>query len=306
MRIVRAEETIPHKGVIRLHHITDLHVGAPDFDEAAFIKRRDLIEIDPDARWTMGGDGGDLIRHNDPRYEVSSLHKRYREATDVGYATREHLVELFSPIVDKCWAWADGNHENKLNKFYGGNFGVEVCCDLGIESKFVGYRGFLALKAIVGTRKAVMPLLLDIQHGWQTGRLKGGFLVQAERELGMTEADVVLRGHNHQPAAHSFITIGVTGGGRGKIIQRMRTVVNGGCWRTGYRDDLKDIDRNKLSEVEGDLWSETKGFRTERVGGPVISLMFEQGSGEKGRSFRSAVINHTIIEGEIDERTLGL
>jgi hypothetical protein len=242
------QEKIPHKGLLRFHHITDLHVGAPDFDEKGFLERRKLIEKDPLARWTMGGDGGDLIRHNDPRYEVSSLHKRYRTATDIKYAAREHLAELFEPIKDKCWAWADGNHENKLNKFYGGNFGVEVCCDLGLEDKYVGYRGFVAVTVTIGRRLSVMPMLIDIQHGWQTGRLKGGFLVQAERELGITEADLVVRGHNHQPAAHSFITLGVSGGGRGRVVQRMRTVINGGCWRTGYRSDLKAVNRNKLSE----------------------------------------------------------
>src|SRR5262249_45102188 len=150
-------------------------------------ERRRLIEDDPQARWVMGGDAGDLIRHNDPRYEVSSLDKRYRTATDIRYATREHLAELFEPIKDKCWAWADGNHENKLNKFYGGNFGVEVCCDLGLEDKYVGYRGFARILCTVGGRKAVLPLLVDVQHGWQIGRLKGAFLVQAEREIGMTE-----------------------------------------------------------------------------------------------------------------------
>lgn len=306
MRIVRVAEKVAHKGVIRLHHLTDLHCGAPDFDEQAFIERRNLIEDDPYARWTMGGDGGDLIRHNDPRYEITSLARRYREATDVAYATREHLRELFDPIKDKCWAWADGNHENKLNKFNGGSFGVEVCCDLGLEAKYVGYRGFVLITATIGARRSNMPLLIDLQHGWQTGRLKGGFLVQAERELGITEADIVLRGHNHQPAAHSFVTIGVSGGGRGRVVQRSRTVLNGGCWRIGYRDDLKEINKHKLSEVEGDMWSETKGYRTEKVGGPVLSLIFNQGFSGRTNSYQPCGITHTIIEGEISEATLGL
>lgn len=309
MRIVRVEEKVPHQGVLRLHHVTDCHLGAPDVDEEALRERVALIAQDPQARWTMGGDGGDLIRHNDPRYEISSLHPRYRTATDIRYATREHLAEIFEPIKDKCWGWADGNHENKLNKFYGGNFSVEVCCDLGIEDRFLGYRGFVAVTVTVGTRGCRLPVLVDLQHGWQVGRLKGAFLVQAERELGMTDADVVLRGHNHQPAAHVFATLGVTHAGRGssRVVQRGRTVLNGGCWRKGFRDNLAPVNRNKLSEVEGDLWQETMGYRGEPVGGPVLVLRFDQGKGvDKNGYERRAQVSHTIVEGLVDAQSLGL
>ncbi|MBI3936435.1 MAG: hypothetical protein HY323_05615 [Betaproteobacteria bacterium] len=307
MRIVRIAERVPHQGVIRLHHLTDLHAGAPDFAEAEFLERRALIEADPWARWTMGGDGGDLIRHSDPRYELTSLHPRYRQATDIRYTTREHLVELFQPIKDKCWGWADGNHERQLDKFYGGKFGVEVCCDLGLESRYLGYRGFAAVSVTVGQRDAHMGLLIDLQHGWQAGRLKGAFLVQAERELGMTDADVVLRGHNHQPAGRVFATLGVThpGRGPGRVVKRMRTVINGGSWRAGYRDDLAPVDPSRLGEVEGDLWSETKGYRLEPIGGPVLILRFDQGYTSR-RGYRPCGVEHTLVEGRIDAQNLGL
>lgn len=304
MRLVRVTETVPHGGTIRLHHLTDLHAGAPDFDEDAFVERRSLIENDPDARWTMGGDGGDLIRHNDRRYQPTELHSRYRTANDVRYATREHLRDLFYPIRDKCWGWADGNHERALDNHYGGKFGVEVCCDLGIEARYVGYRGFVHVAANVGKRGAGLGILIDLQHGWQTGRSKGGPMVQAERELGMTDADVVLRGHNHAPASHVFATLGVNNGVT-QIVPRHRSVINGGCWRRGYRADLEPIDRNRLSEVEGDLWGESKGFRAEPIGGAVLSLRFDQGRAGDGRG-RSASIEHTIISGVVTGQSLGL
>jgi hypothetical protein len=311
MRLVTLEEKLPNRGVIRLHHLTDLHLGAPDVDEHGLRERVGLIAQDPQARWTMGGDGGDLIRHNDRRYQPTELHPRYRQATDIRLATREHLAELLDPIKGKCWGWADGNHERAMDEHFGGKFGVEVCCDLNVESRYVGYRGLVHV-AVTLSASSRMALLLDLQHGWQAGRLKGAPMVQAERELGMTEADVVLRGHNHSPAAHVFATLGVSGHGRDgerHIVKRLRTVVNGGTWRTGYRADLAPVNRNRISEVEGDLWQETKGYRAEPVGGPVLILRFDKGAGVNGRgdgARRPASIEHTIIEGTVTAETLGL
>jgi hypothetical protein len=256
-----------------------------------------MISEDGQARWTMGGDGGDLIRHNDRRYSPTELHHRYRQATDIRLATREHLAELFEPIKDKCWAWADGNHERKMDEVFGGKFGVEVCCDLGIESRYVGYRGMVHVSfQLTKTQKAGQ--LIDIQHGWQTGRLKGAFLVQMERELGMTEADIVLRGHNHQPNGHVFATLGVNQD-RTRAVKRPRSVVNGGAWRTGYRDDLAPVNANRLSEVEGDLWGETKGYRAEPVGGPVLVIRFREGTGRDTGLSQAQETTHTLIKGEI-------
>lgn len=309
MRIVRVEESWPDSSTkLRFHHLTDLHVGAPDFDEEAFLERRALIERDPHARWGMGGDGGDLIRHNDRRYQPTELHPRYRQASDIRHASREHLRELFEPIADKCWYWADGNHERKMDEHYGGKFGVEVCCDLGVEARYVGYRGFVHIGFDIGSSRTSQ--LIDVQHGWQSGRLKGAFLVQAERELGATDADIVVRGHNHQPAAHTFVTLGITkpgNGGRSYVRQRKRSVLNGGTWRAGYRDDLEAIHASRISEVEGDMWGETKGYRVEPIGGPVLVLSPHAGYGNTAtRNNKSAHVEHTIVEGHITADSLGL
>lgn len=304
MRVVRVTEEVPTGGRINFHHITDTHFGAPDFAEDALLERVALIKADPFARWGFGGDAGELIRHNDPRYEPSSIHPRYRQATDLRAATKEHVVETFAEIVDKCWYWADGNHERAMDKWFGGHFGVEVCCDLGVEDRYVDYRGFCAVT--FQRNQARLPLLIDIQHGWQVGRLKGAPHVQAERELGMTEADLVVRGHNHAPMAHQFQTLAVSSGRRPTVVQRTRTVINGGSWRRGYVEH-EPVNRKKISEVEKASWGETKGFRAEQVGGPVVVFRPEYGYGRKdGFEGKPMSVEHTVIEGRIDAAMLGL
>ena len=308
MRIVRVEETVQNQGHINLHHLTDLHLGAPDFVEEAFRERVKMIEDDPWSRWTMGGDVGDLIKHNDRRYAVSELAPRYRQATDIVLATQQHAVELLKPIADKCVGWSDGNHEKKVDDTFGGHFGPEMCTRLGIERRFVDYRGFVYLSYKIMPRGAYVSQLIDLQHGWQAGRSDGAFVNQCRVELGMTTADIVLRGHNHKPASHTFVTLDVNNNGN-KIIQRPRTVVNGGCWRTGYRDNLAAVSAESLHETERSMWSETKGFRIEPVGGPVLRLGFEAGWGESksNRKSRSCAVSHTVINGNGDlGRLLGL
>lgn len=308
MRIAHVAEPGGLRKIV-LHHLTDLHAGAPDFDEHALRQRIDLIHRDPRARWTMGGDGGELIKPHDKRYSVTAIHPRYRQAPDIRLETREHLVELFQPIAAKCWGWCDGNHERALDEYHGGRFGVETCTLLGVEQRWLGYRGFVHVD-IFATKTARLPVLIDLQHGWQTGRLKGAPHVQAERELGMTDADIVLRGHNHQPMAHQFVTLGVNHGGSQQVRRRTRTVINGGTWRRGYRDGLDPPDPKQLGRVEGDLWGETKGFRAESVGGPVLILTVRHPSirWEAGQKLdkRPLVVEHLVLEGEITEDALNL
>jgi hypothetical protein len=305
MRVVLVKESDADGAGLRridLHHLTDFHVGAPDFDEAELKRRVEMIAKDPYARWTMGGDAGDLIWHRDRRYSPTELHPRYRLATSIRDVSKEHLVEMLSPIADKCWAWADGNHERVVDEHYGGKFGVEVCCALGIEDKWVGYRGFVHVQFNV-TKTQRVGQLIDIQHGWQVGRGKGGPPSMAEREFSTTDADVLLRGHSHQPSSHTFVTLGVNS--KQRIVRRFRTAINGGCWRVGYRDDLAPVDPAELSAVEGDLWHETKGFRAESIGGPVLRFSLGMGVGHNRKHVPPSV-EHTVFDGFIDDRVLGL
>jgi hypothetical protein len=306
MRVVHIEETVPAGTTLRLHHICDTHLGAPDVDEDALKQRIAMIDDDPWARWTFGGDMGDLIRFNDRRYQPTEIHPRYRQAADLKYATLEHAETLFKPIAGKMWGFCDGNHEKKYDDHYGGKFGVELCCNLGVERRYAGYRGFVHVTFKL-TKTQKVAQLIDLQHGWQAGRSQGAFYNQASKELSYTEADIVLRGHSHKPGGVSFPTLGVTADTK-RVQRRHRTVINGGCWRYGYRDNLAPIDRERLSEVEGDLWSETKGFAAELMGGPVLLLRFQHGNsdGRRGRRGYPSGTLHTLVEGEITADTLGL
>lgn len=304
MREVDIVEHVKSGGHLKLWHLTDLHVGAPDFAEKELRYAVSLIEQDPCARWTFGGDGGDLIRHTDRRYKPDELHHRYRNAIDIRYATAEHLLELFDPIRLKCLAWADGNHEEVFDKMYGGKFGCEMATNLGIADRWVDYRGFVKVQVQI-TKTQRLPLFIDIQHGWQAGRRPGAAHNQLELEMGYTDADVLLRGHSHAPLAHPMQTWTMTNGS--SAYQRQRYLINGGSWRRGYTRP-KAVNPNRLSEVEGSLWSERKGFRVGDVGGPVLRIGVRAQSG-RNRPLDPVMPAHfemTAYEGTINEEVLGL
>lgn len=305
MRLVRVDERVPNKSHLHLHHITDTHCGHANFDEDALRERVELIRVDPNARWTFGGDHGELVRFNDRRYEPSLLAPRYRQATDLKLATREHFVELFEPIKDKCWGLCDGNHETAVDKYMGGHALLEACCDLGLEGKWVDYRGLIHARVFL-TKTMQVGVIVDLSHGWQGGRLKGAPQVQMERELGFTDADVILRGHNHQPSAHTWQTLGINHA-IDRIVPRFRTAINGGSWVRSYLDNPKPVDRERLSEVERAGWAERKGFRPEPVGGPVLRITFDYGyPRNQNGTGRALTVTHTTFEGHIDAGVLGI
>lgn len=298
MRVVEHTITCPPGERVALHHITDLHAGAPDFAEEALRERLRLIEQDPLAVVTLGGDHGDLINHRDRRYSITELHPRYRQATDIRWATLEHLEELLSPVSDKIIALADGNHERKMDEHHGGHFGVELAVNLGVANKFVDYRGFVTMTLDNG-HGSMLTQLVDVQHGWQAGRTRGAAANQAEKDFSMTDASIVLRGHSHRPQHETLKTMGVTRKTR-KIVMRPRTYINGGSWRLGYRENLAPISGVKISEVERSMWHETKGFRIEDVGGPVLLLWPDYAN--KG----TGLVQHTVVDSHINSATLGL
>ena len=304
MRIARHTITVPPKTRVAFHFLSDFHLGAPDLAEEALRERVRLIAEDPYAVCVLGGDHGDLIRHTDRRYSPTELAPRYRQSTDIRLATLEHAQEILSPIASKIAGFADGNHERKMDEHYGGHFGVELACNLGVESKFTDYRGYVSLTIRVGAVSLCQDI--QVQHGWQAGRRKGAAANQAELDFSATDADIICRGHSHKPDGDTLRTETLSHG-KVHVLLRPRTWINGGSWRTGFRE-FGPIDRNRLSEVERSMWAEAKGFRLEGVGSPVLLLWPDKGTGthRDGTRGRPAGVEHTLVKGLINEQTLGL
>lgn len=272
MRIIKVREVFSADApYVDLYPIGDTHLGAIDVDEDAL--KRDLKKIaeDPHARILFMGDSGDCITHRDPRFAAGMWSQRYIEAMHheggVIGETVDHVVELFEPVKDKVWGWLSGNHERTVRKHTDREIGNEICAMLGIQSKYMGYGGFLRVewerKSSKGGQQAVT--IIDAAHGWQAGRRSGAKLNQMEVELSYTDADIILRGHSHDRVAQVLQSLHVTTGG---VRDWPRVIAHTGTYKQGWVD-------TDIGETH-DTWEETRGFRkrgSATTGPPVIRIL---------------------------------
>lgn len=97
--------------VLRVYAIGDVHVGSPDFNEAAIRKKLQIIEEDPCAALVLCGDLGD--------YGLKNSKTNVYKATMSPREQQEYILELFRPVVDKISAAVPGNHEERITREIG-------------------------------------------------------------------------------------------------------------------------------------------------------------------------------------------
>lgn len=272
MRLLRVREDFgKNSPSVNLYPIGDTHLGAIDTDEATL--RADIKKIadDPHARIVFMGDCGDCITHRDPRFAAGMWAQRYIEAMHheggVITETVEHVAELFDPVRDKIWAWLSGNHERTIRKHTDREIGNEICTLLGIQSKYLGYGGFIRVEWHRDSTNAgpQAVTVIDAMHGWQGGRRSGAKLNQMEVELSYTDADMILRGHSHDRVAQVVQSLRV---GRNGVQDWPRVIAHTGTYKQGWIDTGNDETH--------DTWEETKGFRkrgSATTGPPVITII---------------------------------
>ena len=91
------------KEIIRVHCLTDIHVGAHEFDLKKFSEAVSTISKDPNAVWFGNGDLLELIP---PNYKISQRGQSI--SPDEQYLA---FLQLVAPIKDKCLFIRGGNHD---------------------------------------------------------------------------------------------------------------------------------------------------------------------------------------------------
>lgn len=290
MRVAHVKETFSAKDVINYYPISDTHLGATECDEAALRDLIHKIKGDPMARWSHGGDIGDLITPKDKRFQAGNVAERYQSKMHrIPDATIEHAVELFKPIADKCWFVGVGNHESSLAAYYDRGIGAEIHSELGLQDRYLGYRGFAVIQFTYdkqgGDNKKTFPLVIDFHHGWQAGRLYGAFHVEAERLLGHSNADIILRGHSHKRQAQKFNSWTISNAQVRTPRAQERLVVCTGTFMRSVKEASNRTD--VISDVQDDTYAERKGYRPQDPLGPpliqIAPVVFERsGNGTGG------------------------
>jgi hypothetical protein len=204
--------------------------------------------------WIGGGDYGDAIIPNDPRFDYNSIDMQYKTPQDqYGF-----LQDLFHPIADKCLGLLDGNHDVIHWKKHCHNYVMEMAKDLGTP--------YLTIDAYIRFYFEKYNVNFDVyaHHGWTGSRTKGGVIARIyDLNTIFPYADLYLMGHVHQlgiadKRASLFID------GKLEIRDKLQWFVFAGSFLRGY---VKD----QVSYVE------EKTYRPSVLGSPILSVTPKRG-----------------------------
>jgi hypothetical protein len=106
--------------------------------------------------------------------------------------------------------------------------------------------------------------------------------LQAERDIGAFDADVICLGHDHQPYSDIFYTHTLrTVGGAWLPYKRPRVIINGGSWVGETEIEKERSGDDPVYTSHAAAWAVAKNFRAEGIGGPVLDIHVDMGMGAK-------------------------
>jgi transposase-like protein len=203
--------TIKSKEKLRIHCLTDIHVGAVEFDLKKFKEAVRIIKRDRNARWFGNGDLLELIP---PGYKA--INQRGQNIPpDEQYLA---FLKLVDPIKDKCLFIRGGNHDF-LRSYTILDF--DVCKTLAAEMNvpYFQYPGYTSVD-IAGS-------VWNIVSGHGKSGAKNGDLELDKLSSVYSDGDVFILGHNHQLYAKPVDSIKIVDG---EESLRRRWYVRGGSF----------------------------------------------------------------------------
>jgi len=278
MRVVHISEQFDTGDEFTLIPTGDWHLGAADCDEAQIRADLKKHQDNPNARLILMGDIGELIGPGDKRWHPQGyMPQRYVDAMldpDGGIPTEtvKHAAEILEPWAGRIWGVASGNHEMTISKHCQRDLMTELAKELGggLFNRLIGYSGFIHVTWTHKVQKKVVgSMKFHIHHGWQTaGRAGSGNLINGmERELGYTDADVLLRGHSHAPRIAQVIPslrVNRTG-----VAEWPRLVASTGTYKVGHIEP-------KAGDHAPTTYETFKNYRHKmpgaHLGPPVITI----------------------------------
>lgn len=190
--VIKLDENIEQ---VRLHCLSDLHIGDALCDFNSICSKIESIKNDP---WAYVLLGGDLLNNS----TTASIGDTYSEALPPMEQIAK-AVELLNPIKDRIIAAWSGNHEYRSYKSDGIDMTRIVCRQLGIEDKYRPEGAFVFLRFGTMKRKKSesrqMCYTIYGTHGSRGGRKIGSKANALADEALICDADVFFIAHTHQP-----------------------------------------------------------------------------------------------------------
>lgn len=281
MRGIRHDITVSSRAEeVHIFVLSDVHIGHSACDEHLLGSWVNKIKETENGYWIGLGDMADCISRIDPRYREESIAPWLRGVSAIVSEQRKRLLDVLSPIADRCLAYLKGNHEYTMERA-----GIDVYLSVaenlsgpnGKQSVALGVSGFIRL----GIRRehaggySTKDVIFYAHHGHGGGQLAGSKALRLERLPSSYSADVYLLGHNH---ARMVMQKEVwTVNARGRII--IKPVVLAHCG-TFLRSIVPD------SHI--DTYADVKGYQPAPLGG--VEIVIYPGRIDAGRGDWISVI----------------
>jgi predicted phosphodiesterase len=230
--------------------VSDLHVGAPEFDAAYLAELLKWVQTTPNAYLLLNGDLGNYAT-KDSKSDVYADHLNPNQQ-------RKLLKEYFEPVADRVLGVTEGNHELRIRTATS----VDLCEDLADFLHCPYGREALCLQVRLGKNSHSKPVsyLVYATHGWSNSRGPGGKVNMGVSLTSVIRADVYIVGHTHVKYLYEHIFFDPDER-NGNIIRQKQIVASSGsvldyggyAQAKGYPPGAKGIPRIRLDGKRKDV-----------------------------------------------------
>ena len=227
--------TRTRSSVFKLYCLGDIHAGTIHCVEKDIKEKIREISQTKNAYWVGMGDYAEFITPSDRRFDPSQKAiANWVEQDNIAECQTKWVVDLFTPIKDKCWGLLYGNHEESIRKFNHDNVQKNICDRLGVDN--LGFSCFLILHFRRAGKSDGRNYKCAITHGSSSAITEGAKLMALMRFMKSMDADMYAYGHIHDYIPKSFTRLGVSDAGR--IKNKVAIGATTGSWFRTYTQGI--------------------------------------------------------------------
>jgi len=233
------ERTIDYKAVEKytLYPIGDCHLGVVHCDEDLLEQTISEIKNNPKALWIGMGDYADCVTPSDfKRWDGRILAPWMRSHEDnIGETQKDRVLEMFSPIWNKCLGLIEGNHEETIRRYNHYNLieNLLKSANKKADVKYAGTSCFVCLNFKRQNSNETHNYIIHARHGEGAARTSGARALAVLRlSQSMVNAHITLMGHLHGQESPDIPQRLILKNGKIKSFETIATMT--GAWVKAY------------------------------------------------------------------------
>ena len=239
MRLITVRRQYSEGDVFKLDFWGDWHRLNRNCAKDKLTADRDEIAADEKTMYVHMGDGSDCITPDDPRYDPRHVDWSLLEPEDAGRipdVTVHDRATFESPVIDKCIAALDGNHERKLNQKHRTNVTLRALEQMGHSDVYCPGGAFIRI-VFTDRHRHACTVVVNAMHGNKTSNNKATLLNALMSKMRKWEGvDIIARGHCHHLGFTSDSRLGANANHTRLVDRNVYAVLSGGYLKTYIED----------------------------------------------------------------------